>query len=65
MNTAESVLRILQIMFATCDVGIGVADTVCANPPPPPPTIRYYEPGKACYIQGVFHESCPKQEWQK
>lgn len=25
------------------------------------PTTKYYEPGKACYIEGVFHESCPKQ----
>ena len=25
------------------------------------PTIKYYEPGKACYIEGVFYKSCPKQ----
>ena len=65
MNTAESVLRIMQIMFATCDVGVGVTDTVCANPTTPPPVIRHYEPGKACYVAGVFHESCPKQEWRE
>lgn len=23
------------------------------------PTVKYYEPGKACYIEGVFYESCP------
>jgi len=27
------------------------------------PQVKYYEPGKACYIEGVFHESCPKQPW--
>jgi hypothetical protein len=21
--------------------------------------VRYYEQGKACYIEGVFHTSCP------
>jgi len=24
------------------------------------PTIKYYEPGKSCYIEGVFYTSCPK-----
>jgi hypothetical protein len=27
--------------------------------PPDPPPIQYYEQGKACYINGTFHESCP------
>ena len=27
--------------------------------PPKVPPVRYYEPGKACYIEGVFHEDCP------
>lgn len=22
--------------------------------------IRYYQPGKSCYIEGIFYESCPK-----
>jgi len=25
------------------------------------PVIRYQEPGKSCYIEGVFYESCPRQ----
>ena len=25
---------------------------------------KYYQPGKACYIEGVFYKSCPKQEYQ-
>jgi len=25
------------------------------------PTLKYYEPGKSCYIEGVFYQSCPKQ----
>jgi hypothetical protein len=29
------------------------------------PQIKYYETGKACYIEGVFYESCPKMEWMK
>lgn len=32
--------------------------TIVCEPPPPPP-IQYYEQGKACYIDGIFHESCP------
>jgi hypothetical protein len=28
------------------------------------PSIKYYEPGKACYIEGVFYESCPKQTYK-
>ncbi len=30
-----------------------------------PPKLKYYEPGTACYIEGVFHESCPKQKWKE
>jgi hypothetical protein len=26
-----------------------------------PPVIKYYEPGKSCYIEGVFYESCSKR----
>jgi hypothetical protein len=29
------------------------------------PQLKYYEPGKACYIEGVFYQSCPKMEWMK
>jgi len=25
------------------------------------PPVKYYEPGKSCYIEGVFYTSCPKQ----
>jgi hypothetical protein len=25
------------------------------------PPVKYYEPGKSCYIEGVFYESCPKR----
>jgi hypothetical protein len=25
------------------------------------PTVKYYETGKSCYIEGVFYESCPKR----
>jgi len=24
--------------------------------------VKYYEPGKACYIEGVFYESCPQRK---
>jgi len=65
MNTAESLLRIMHIMFATCGIGVGTGDSVCSGPPPPPPEIRYYEPGKPCYIRGVLHKSCPKQAWDR
>lgn len=26
-----------------------------------PAVVKYYEPGKSCYIEGVFYESCLKQ----
>jgi hypothetical protein len=29
------------------------------------PKIKYYEQGKACYVEGVFYQSCPKMEWMK
>jgi len=29
------------------------------------PQLKFYEPGKACYIEGVFYQSCPKMEYQK
>lgn len=28
------------------------------------PKLKFYEPGKACYIEGVFYKSCPKMPWQ-
>ena len=34
------------------------------SPPKVPPSPVFYESGKACYVQGTFYESCPKQEWQ-
>jgi hypothetical protein len=27
-----------------------------------PNVIKYYEPGKSCYIEGIFYESCPKRK---
>lgn len=32
----------------------------CALDQSKPTVIKYYEPGKSCYIEGVFHQSCPK-----
>jgi hypothetical protein len=29
-----------------------------------PPKMQYYEPGKSCYIEGVFYTSCPKQKYK-
>jgi hypothetical protein len=29
------------------------------------PAIKYYETGKSCYIEGVFHQSCPKMDYLK
>ena len=26
--------------------------------------VKYYEPGKACYIEGVFHQSCPQIKYR-
>ena len=30
-----------------------------------PSVVKYYEPGKACYIEGVFYKSCPKMSYLK
>ena len=32
-------------------------------PPPDPPPMSYYQEGYSCYINGVFHESCPKPDY--
>ena len=37
----------------------------CALDQPKPSVVKYYEPGKACYIEGVFHQSCPKMSYLK
>jgi len=37
----------------------------CSLDRPKPNVVRYYEPGKACYIEGVFHQSCPKMSYLK
>lgn len=29
------------------------------------PTQKFYESGKACYIEGVFYQSCPQLKYQK
>jgi len=51
---------ILQGILALC-----LEQTILCEPSPPPAAIRYYEPGKACYIEGVFYQSCPKMEYLK
>ena len=30
----------------------------CAIDKPSVPGIRYYEPGKSCYVNGTFYEKC-------
>jgi hypothetical protein len=30
----------------------------CALDKPSTPSIRYYEPGKSCYKNGIFYEKC-------
>ena len=37
----------------------------CALDQPRPAVVKYYEPGKSCYIEGVFHQSCPKMSYLK
>jgi len=31
----------------------------------PVPRMVYYEPGTSCYVNGVFHQSCPTPEWKQ
>lgn len=50
---------ILQGLLVLCSEQMFICE-----PSAPPPAVRYYEPGKACYIEGVFHKSCPKMPWQ-
>ena len=49
------------VLFSLCTDGLlnGQGD-YCVINRPEPYKVRYYEPGKACYVQGVFYESCPK-----
>jgi hypothetical protein len=28
------------------------------------PTIKYYESGKSCYIEGIFYQSCPPRKYR-
>ena len=37
----------------------------CALDQPKPNVVKYYEPGKSCYIEGIFYESCPKMSYLK
>jgi hypothetical protein len=30
----------------------------CALDAPKPYVVRYYEPGKSCYVNGIFYEKC-------
>ena len=30
----------------------------CAVTTSPPSQVRYYEPGKSCYVNGVFYREC-------
>ncbi len=27
--------------------------------------LKFYEPGKSCYIEGVFYESCPPRNYDQ
>jgi len=31
--------------------------------PPTPPPISYYQEGYACYVDGIFHQKCPKPDY--
>jgi len=30
----------------------------CALDPPNPPVVKYYQPGKSCYVNGTFYTKC-------
>ena len=49
---------ILQGLLTLC-----VNQQLVCEPSAPPAAVRYYEPGKACYIEGVFYKSCPQRKW--
>ena len=31
---------------------------VCVVDHPNPPVVKYYEPGKSCYVNGTFYTNC-------
>ena len=31
---------------------------VCVVDHPNPPVVKYYEPGKSCYVNGTFYTKC-------
>ena len=52
-------LTILNGLLMMCLEG----NVVCERNTPQP-TLKFYEPGKSCYIEGVFYESCPPRKYE-
>lgn len=37
---------------------VSVKGDICNVRQSSPPVVKYYEPGKACYKNGIFYEKC-------
>jgi len=54
------------ILFGACaEAFLSNNGYYCSSNKPKPSVIKHYEQGKACYVEGVFYQSCPKMEWMK
>ena len=60
---AWSVMYTLQLLaplvVATCVEGlINKQGIYCVVDNTPPSVVKYYEPGKSCYVNGTFYSKC-------
>lgn len=46
-------LFLIQVLMSSCDF-----IDFCVIPKSQPNVIKYYEPGKSCYVAGVFYTKC-------
>jgi len=54
------------VMFSLCaEQFLSGNGDYCVVNRPQTQAIKYYEQGKACYVEGVFYESCPKISYLK
>lgn len=55
MNTLEI---LIPTAIALCFGGALNNKGPCALDPPKVSVIKYYEPGKSCYVNGIFYTKC-------
>ena len=53
-------IKLLAPFIATmCLEGVTTGQgEICVIDPPKPSMLKYYEPGKSCYVNGTFYRKC-------